>query len=48
MKGFVQKVLPLDSLGAHLISQYGSDRSSQDSSEKSDKGEKVPASTPRA
>jgi len=27
MKGFVQKVLPLDTLGAHLISQYGSDRS---------------------
>jgi len=51
MKGFVQKVLPLDTLGAHLISQYGTDRSSsdkQDSSEKSDKGEKVPVSTPRA
>jgi two-component system chemotaxis response regulator CheB len=50
MKGFVQKVLPLDTLGAHLISQYGSDRSGsekQDSSEKSDK-EKVPVSTPRA
>jgi two-component system chemotaxis response regulator CheB len=51
MKGFVQKVLPLDTLGAYLISQYGSDRSGsdrQDSSEKSDKGEKVPVSTPRA
>jgi two-component system, chemotaxis family, protein-glutamate methylesterase/glutaminase len=51
MKGFVQKVLPLDTLGAHLISQYGSDRNGpdkQDSSEKSDKGEKVPVSTPRA
>jgi two-component system chemotaxis response regulator CheB len=51
MKGFVQKVLPLDTLGAHLISQYGSDRSGsdkQDGSEKSDKGEKVPVSTPRA
>jgi two-component system chemotaxis response regulator CheB len=51
MKGFVQKVLPLDTLAAHLISQYGSDRSGsdkQDSSEKSDKGEKVPVSTPRA
>jgi hypothetical protein len=50
MKGFVQKVLPLDTLGAHLISQYGSDRGGsekQDSSEKSDK-EKVPVSTPRA
>jgi two-component system chemotaxis response regulator CheB len=50
MKGFVQKVLPLDSLGAHLLSQYGSDRGNsdkQDSSEKSDKSEKVPVSTPR-
>jgi two-component system chemotaxis response regulator CheB len=50
MKGFVQKVLPLDTLGAHLLSQYGPDRSNSekhDSSEKSDKGEKVPVSTPR-
>jgi len=51
VKGYVQKVLPLESLGAHLISHFGSDRSGsdkQDISEKSDKGEKVPASTPRA
>jgi two-component system chemotaxis response regulator CheB len=50
MKGFVQKVLPLDTLGAHLLSQYGSERSNsekQDSSEKSEKSEKVPVSTPR-
>jgi two-component system chemotaxis response regulator CheB len=47
MKGFVQKVLPLDTLGAHLISQYGADRSNQDSSEKTDKVEKVSVSTPR-
>jgi two-component system, chemotaxis family, protein-glutamate methylesterase/glutaminase len=50
MKGFVQKVLPLDTLGAHLLSQYGSDRGNsekQDSSEKSEKVEKVPVSTPR-
>ncbi|HTB92807.1 MAG TPA: chemotaxis response regulator protein-glutamate methylesterase [Candidatus Sulfotelmatobacter sp.] len=51
VKGYVQKVLPLESLGAHLISHYGSDRGGsdkQDASEKSEKGEKVPASTPRA
>jgi len=51
VKGYVQKVLPLETLGAHLISHYGSDRSGsdkQDTSEKPDKGEKVPASTPRA
>jgi two-component system, chemotaxis family, protein-glutamate methylesterase/glutaminase len=50
MKGFVQKVLPLDTLGAHLLGQYGSDRGNsekQDSSEKSEKVEKVPVSTPR-
>ena len=50
MKGFVQKVLPLDTLGVHLLSQYGSDRShsdKQEASEKSDKVEKVPVSTPR-
>jgi two-component system chemotaxis response regulator CheB len=50
MKGFVQKVLPLDTLGAHLLSQYGPDRSNSekhDTSEKSDKSEKVPVSTPR-
>jgi len=50
MKGFVQKVLPLDTLGAHLLSEYGSDRhysDRQDSSEKSEKSEKVPVSTPR-
>jgi two-component system, chemotaxis family, protein-glutamate methylesterase/glutaminase len=50
IKGYVQKVLPLDTLGAHLINQYGSDRGGQDrhdASEKSDKSEKVPASTPR-
>lgn len=50
MKGFVQKVLPLDTLGAHLLGQYGSDRGNsdkQESSEKSDKVEKVPVSTPR-
>jgi two-component system, chemotaxis family, protein-glutamate methylesterase/glutaminase len=54
MKGFVQKVLPLDTLGAHLISQYGSDRSNQEKhegsekSDRTDKTEKVPVSTPRA
>jgi two-component system chemotaxis response regulator CheB len=51
MKGYVQKVLPLDTLGAHLVSQYGSDRSAQEKqegSEKSDKTEKVPVSTSRA
>jgi two-component system chemotaxis response regulator CheB len=50
LKGFVQKVLPLDTLGAHLISHYGADRTNsdkQDTLEKSDKGEKVPVSTPR-
>jgi len=41
MKGFVQKVLPLDTLGAHLISQYGSDRSGSDKQDGSEKSDRV-------
>jgi two-component system chemotaxis response regulator CheB len=51
MKGYAKKVVPLEGLGAYLVSQYGSHSSSSeksDGSEKSEKGEKVPVSTPRA
>ena len=53
-RGYIHKVLPLDGLAAHLIANYGSDRSAADkadSSEKSDKqekSEKVPITAPRA
>jgi two-component system chemotaxis response regulator CheB len=40
LKGHVTKILPLDSLGSHLISQYGADRSSADKSDRSEKSEK--------
>ena len=51
VKGFANKVLPLDGLGAYLVAQYGNQSGSSeksDGSEKSEKGEKVPVSIPRA
>ena len=53
LKGYAQKILPLDQLGAFLVSQYGNQTAAgekQDSSEKNEKNEKnekVPVSTPR-
>ena len=51
LKGYVNKIVPLDNLGAFLISQYGQERSDAaektDKSEKSDKSDKVPVPTPR-
>jgi two-component system, chemotaxis family, protein-glutamate methylesterase/glutaminase len=49
VKGYANKILPLENLGNYLIAQYGS-RSSGEKSEGSDKpekGDKVPVSTPR-
>jgi two-component system chemotaxis response regulator CheB len=53
MKGYANKVLPLDSMASYLISQYGGlhggeKTDSLDKSEKPEKNEKVPVSTPRA
>ena len=50
LKGFANKVLPLESLGSYLVAQYGHGASGEktDGTEKSEKGEKVPVSTPRA
>jgi two-component system chemotaxis response regulator CheB len=56
-KGYAMKILPLETLGAFLIGQYGNEHSvgeKSDSQEKSDKVEKTdrsertPVSTPRA
>jgi len=56
-KGYIQKILPLDGLAAHLINHYGSDRGGSekhdgaersDKQDKNEKGEKIPVSTPRA
>jgi len=49
LKGYAQKILPLEQLGTFLVSQYGNQAAGekQDSSDKNDKNEKVPVSTPR-
>jgi CheB methylesterase len=56
-KGYAMKILPLEALGAFLISHYGNEHGGNeksDSQEKSDKGQKTertertPVSTPRA
>lgn len=52
VKGYVNKVLPLDGMAAYLVHQYGNQHGGDktDSSEKGEKekNEKVPVSTPRA
>ena len=57
LKGYANKVLPLESMAAFLVNQYGghhggcekSDATEKsDKPEKSEKNEKVPVSTPRA
>jgi len=50
LKGYATKVLPLDGLANYIISQYGSGEKSDslEKSEKNDKNERVPVSTPRA
>jgi two-component system chemotaxis response regulator CheB len=56
LKGYVNKVLPLDGIAAYLVKQYGTQYSSAERPEaseksekpdKSEKNEKVPVSTPR-
>jgi len=52
VKGYANKVLSLDGMGPYLVAQYGMSSGGggekTDGSEKSEKGEKVPVSTPRA
>jgi len=40
LKGYVAKIVSLDALAGHLISQYGADRSSADKSDKLEKSDK--------
>jgi len=47
VKGYANKILPLEQLPAYLISQYGN-YPSGDKQDSSDKNEKVPVSTPRS
>jgi len=57
LKGYAQKILPLEHLGSFLVSQYGNQAPAgdkqessekQEKAEKNDKNEKVPVSTPRS
>jgi len=51
VKGYASKILPLDNLGSYLSAQYGNRSSSgekNEGSDKSEKGDKVPVSTPRS
>jgi two-component system, chemotaxis family, protein-glutamate methylesterase/glutaminase len=51
IKGYANKVLPLDAMGSYLVAQYGvsgGGGQKTEGSEKSEKSEKVPVSTPRA
>jgi len=49
-KGYVNKIVALDNMAAYLVNQYGAQHPSEkkDASEKSEKNEKVPVTTPRA
>jgi two-component system, chemotaxis family, protein-glutamate methylesterase/glutaminase len=56
-KGYAMKILPLETLGAFLIGQYGNEHSGNEKSdiqeksdkvEKTDRSERTPVSTPRA
>jgi hypothetical protein len=45
LKGYANKIVPLDGLGAYLISNYGAERSTCD---KADKNERTPVSSQRS
>jgi two-component system chemotaxis response regulator CheB len=48
LKGYASKIIPLDGVAAHLISQYGGDRNSPDKFDKNEKLERTPVSSPRS
>ena len=57
LKGYANKILPLDNLAAYLVSQYGIEHGNSertdahektDRADKTDKNERTPVSTPRA
>jgi two-component system chemotaxis response regulator CheB len=51
VKGYVNKVIPLDGLSGYLVREYGNERSSSqeksDAHDKNEKQERAPVSTPR-
>jgi two-component system chemotaxis response regulator CheB len=57
LKGYANKIVPLEALGTFLVSQYGADRSApersdnagrNERSERNDRSERMPVSTPRS
>ena len=47
LKGYANKIMPLEQLGSYLVSQHGNQPAGSDRQESSEKTEKVPVSTPR-
>ncbi len=48
LKGYANKIIPLDGLGSYLVNQYGAERSASEKLEKNEKNERTPVSSPRA
>jgi two-component system, chemotaxis family, protein-glutamate methylesterase/glutaminase len=51
LKGYANKIIPLDGIASHLVSNFGAERSSSDKLEKNDKHEKnerTPVSSQRS
>jgi len=49
LKGYANKIVPLDGLATFLVSQYGADRAAEkiEKNDKNEKGEKIPVSSQR-
>ena len=48
LKGYANKIIPLDGVASYLVSNYGVERSSSDKFEKNDKNERTPVSSSRS
>ncbi len=48
LKGYANKIIPLDGIAAYLVSNYGSERNSADKFEKNEKIERTPVSSQRS
>jgi two-component system chemotaxis response regulator CheB len=48
LKGYANKIIPLDGIASYLVSNYGVERNSSDKFEKHDKNERTPVSSSRS
>jgi two-component system chemotaxis response regulator CheB len=48
LKGYANKIIPLEALGAFLVNQYGADRSATDKLEKNEKNDRTAVSSHRS